>query len=63
LFAFGCGFGLFALGVGLSLFSYWFIWVAPVQGSSYSSLPPQRKVGKRKRAQTTIFKVSISYSK
>jgi hypothetical protein len=45
-------FWLFAYGVGLSLFSYWFICVAPVRGSTYFSLPPQRKVGKRKRAQT-----------
>jgi membrane protein implicated in regulation of membrane protease activity len=46
---------LFACGVGLSLFSYWFICVAPVRGSTYFSLPPQRKVGKRKRAQTASF--------
>jgi hypothetical protein len=29
--------------------------VAPVRGSTYFSLPPQRKVGKRKRANTTTF--------
>jgi hypothetical protein len=46
---------LFAYGVGLSLFSCWFICVAPVRGSTYFSLPPQRKVGKRKRAQTASF--------
>jgi hypothetical protein len=39
-------------GVGLSLHSYWFIRVAPVRGSTHFSLPPQRKVSKRKRAQT-----------
>jgi hypothetical protein len=48
----GVAVGLFAYGVGLSLFSYWFISVAPVRGGTYFSLPPQRKVGKRKRAQT-----------
>jgi hypothetical protein len=37
-------------GVGLSLLSYWFAGVAPVRGGTYFSLPPQRKVGKRKRA-------------
>jgi hypothetical protein len=46
---------LFYSGVGLSLFSYWFICVAPVRGGTYFSLPPQRKVGKRKRAQTASF--------
>jgi hypothetical protein len=45
-------FGLFAYGVGLSLISRRFICTAPVRGGTYFSLPPQRKVGKRKRAQT-----------
>jgi hypothetical protein len=41
--------------VGLSLFSYWSICTAPVRGGTYFSLPPQRKVSKRKRAQTASF--------
>jgi hypothetical protein len=45
-------FFVFYYFVGLSLFSYRFICVAPVRGGTYFSLPPQRKVGKRKRAQT-----------
>jgi hypothetical protein len=46
---------LFALGVGLSLFSCRYICTAPVRGGTYFSLPPQRKVGKRKRAHTASF--------
>jgi hypothetical protein len=49
---FALPFRLFACGVGLSLFWYWSICTAPVRGGTYFSLPPQRKVGKRKRAQT-----------
>jgi hypothetical protein len=52
-------FGVFALpvwlvayGVGLSLFSCRSICTAPVRGGTHFSLPPQRKVSKRKRAQT-----------
>jgi hypothetical protein len=48
-------FSLFAYGVGLSLFSCRSICTAPVRGGTYFSLPPQRKVGKRKRAQTASF--------
>src|ERR1700760_1111015 len=29
----------------------WSAWVAPVRGGTYFSLPPQRKVGKRKRLE------------
>jgi hypothetical protein len=52
---FACGASLFgwcSCGFGLSLFCYRFISVAPVRGGTYFSLPPQRKVGKRKRAAT-----------
>jgi hypothetical protein len=42
--------------VGLSLFCYWFISVPPVRGGTYFSLPPQRKVGKRKRLTPLILK-------
>jgi len=45
-------FGCCSCGVGLSLLSWWFAGVAPVRGGTYFSLPPQRKVGKRKRAHT-----------
>jgi hypothetical protein len=45
--------GFFAYGSGFFwvwIFSaYWFISVPPVRGGTYFSLPPQRKVGKRKR--------------
>ncbi|WP_204117467.1 hypothetical protein, partial [Paraburkholderia sp. C35] len=50
------------LNLGLVWFWCWFRWhprfgvcassVAPVRGGTYFSLPPQRKVGKRKRANT-----------
>jgi hypothetical protein len=44
---------LFWVFAGLaSAFSYRFASVAPVRGGTYFSLPPQRKVGKRKRAHT-----------
>jgi hypothetical protein len=45
-------FGFWTLVFGLSLICYWSICVAPVRGSTHFSLPPQRKVSKRKRAQT-----------
>src|SRR5689334_12054624 len=32
-----------------SAFCFWFASLAPVRGGTYFSLPPQRKVGKRKR--------------
>ncbi|WP_204117542.1 hypothetical protein, partial [Paraburkholderia sp. C35] len=35
-----------------SAICFWFASVAPVRGGTYFSLPPQRKVGKRKRANT-----------
>ena len=38
-------------GFGLSLICFWFISVPPVRGGTYFSLPPQRKVGKRKRLE------------
>jgi hypothetical protein len=42
-----------ASGVGLSLFSYWFIGVAPMRGENLLFFaPPQRKAGKRKRAHS-----------
>ena len=40
----------------LSLFCYWFISVPPVRGGTYFSLPPQRKVGKRKRLKPLVLK-------
>ena len=40
--------GVFVFAVA-SAFCYWFASVAPVRGGTYFSLPPQRKVGKRKR--------------
>src|SRR5579859_8020452 len=43
---------------GLSLLSYWFISVPPVRGGTYFSLPPQRKVGKRKRLEAPAKRVS-----
>ncbi|CAG9242762.1 hypothetical protein PCAR4_1200030 [Paraburkholderia caribensis] len=33
----------------------WFASVAPVRGGTYFSLPPQRKVGKRKRLTPPTF--------
>jgi hypothetical protein len=50
-------FWLCPYGVGLSLISYWFISVAPVRGGTYFSLPPQRKVGKRKRLESPAKRV------
>ena len=50
-------FCLCACGVGLSLFSYWSISVAPVRGGTYFSLPPQREVGKRKRLEPPAKRV------
>ncbi|MFM0665404.1 hypothetical protein [Paraburkholderia sediminicola] len=47
---------LYACGVGLSLFCYWCISVAPVRGGTYFSLPPQREVSKRKRLTPLILK-------
>ena len=47
---------LHACGVGLSLICFWSISVPPVRGGTYFSLPPQRKVGKRKRLKPLIFK-------
>jgi hypothetical protein len=34
---------------------FWFASVAPVRGGTYFSLPPQRKVGKRKRLTPPIL--------
>src|SRR6266702_2461196 len=45
-----------ALLFGLSLICLWSISVAPVRGGTYFSLPPQRKVGKRKRLKPLILK-------
>nr|WKF55977.1 hypothetical protein HUO10_000421 [Paraburkholderia busanensis] len=45
--------GFFSL---VFLAGFWSIRVAPVRGSTYFSLPPQRKVGKRKRLTPLIFK-------
>jgi hypothetical protein len=38
-----------------SAFCYWFASVAPVRGGTYFSLPPQRKVGKRKRLTPPVL--------
>jgi hypothetical protein len=45
----GVALWLFAFGVGLSLFSYWFICVAPVRGGTHFSLPAAKK-SKQKKA-------------
>jgi hypothetical protein len=56
----GLGFG-FGLGFGLLVFSPASAYclrassVAPVRGGTYFSLPPQRKVGKRKRLTPPTF--------
>src|SRR6266702_7874475 len=55
-FAFDVGVVLCAYGVGLSLFSYWFISVPPVRGAPTFLCLPQRKVGKRKRLYTASAK-------
>jgi hypothetical protein len=34
---------------------FWFASVAPVRGGTYFSLPPQRKVGKRKRLTPPVL--------
>jgi hypothetical protein len=57
LVAFAALVRLCACGVGLSLISWWSISVAPVRGSTYFSLPPQRKVGKRKRLEPPAKRV------
>jgi hypothetical protein len=41
-------FGFLPLSLA-SAICFWFASVAPVRGGTYFSLPPQRKVGKRKR--------------
>ena len=46
---------LHACGVGLSLICFWSISVPPVRGGTYFSLPPQRKVGKRKRLKPLML--------
>ncbi|WP_204117405.1 hypothetical protein, partial [Paraburkholderia sp. C35] len=49
---------LFAFLLSLSLASaicVWFASVAPVRGSTYFSLPRQRKVGKRKPLNTIHY--------
>jgi len=38
-----------------SAFCFWFASVAPVRGGTYFSLPPQRKVGKRKRLTPPVL--------
>ncbi|CAE6748449.1 hypothetical protein R70006_02924 [Paraburkholderia domus] len=43
-------------GVGLSLFCWWSISVAPVRGGTYFSLLLQREVGKRKQLTPPILK-------
>ncbi len=48
-------FCLHACGVGLSLICFWSISVPPVRGGTYFSLPPQRKVGKRKRLKPLML--------
>jgi hypothetical protein len=55
------GFAARALLVGVlvfvlaSAFCFWFASVAPVRGGTYFSLPPQRKVGKRKRLTPPVL--------
>ena len=46
---------LHACGVGLSLICFWSISVPPVRGGTYFSLPPQRKVGKRKQLKPLML--------
>ncbi|WP_204117371.1 hypothetical protein, partial [Paraburkholderia sp. C35] len=61
MWRFGIGFDFFVLVFWFLLFGFWFLYfcwhprfvsgascVAPVRGSTYFSLPRQRKVGKRK---------------
>jgi hypothetical protein len=47
-----CGVFVFVLA---SAFCCWFASVAPVRGGTYFSLPPQRKVGKRKRLTPPVL--------
>src|SRR5690349_6686464 len=49
-------FGFFVLALA-SAICFWFSSVAPVRGGTYFSLPPQRKVGKRKRLTPPAFDV------
>jgi hypothetical protein len=46
-------FGLLVFALA-SAFCLWCACVAPVRGGTYFSLPPQRKVGKRKRLTPLI---------
>jgi hypothetical protein len=47
-------FGVLAFALA-SAFRYWSACVAPVRGGTYFSLPPQRKVGKRKRLTPSVL--------
>ncbi|GJH34848.1 hypothetical protein CBA19CS91_18845 [Paraburkholderia hospita] len=53
-FAFAGIRGLVLLSLASALW-LWFASVAPVRGGTYFSLPPQRKVGKRKRLTPPIL--------
>ncbi|GJH06628.1 hypothetical protein [Paraburkholderia terrae] len=46
------GLHVFSLASALCI---WFASVAPVRGGTYFSLPPQRKVGKRKRLTPPVL--------
>jgi hypothetical protein len=53
IFCFVAGSGFFADFLLASAFCFLVSCVAPVRGGTYFSLPPQRKVGKRKRLLTS----------